>query len=121
MEVRARARFVRGSAIKLRQLREIVLRREINEALALLRHTPKRGAEPVTKVLASALGNARQQGAPGAVWRVKNLIVDEGPRMKRFRSAPMGRALPILKRMSHITAVLEEAPTQEKSDHGTES
>ncbi len=119
MMVLCKARYVRGGARKLRLLGPMIKGKEASLAMSLLKHTVKRGAVPVGKALASALANARQLHPEIASWRVKNLVVDEGPRMKRMRAGPMGRGMLIRKRFSHITVVLEGAAQEETKKNGT--
>jgi len=108
MEVIAKAKFVRISARKLRMLREFVVGKEVNEAIGILQNISKKGSKILINLLKSALSNASQQTSSGNIWRVKNLIVDEGPKLKRFRASAMGRGVMIRKRMSHLTVILEE-------------
>lgn len=110
MEVIAKARFVRISPRKARYLRPIVLKKEAQSAISILQHTPNKAAYIIKKLIGSALANAQQKNPEQKRWCVKNLYIDEGPKMKRLRSAPMGRAVLIMKRLSHITVVLEEMP-----------
>ncbi|MCM8824870.1 MAG: 50S ribosomal protein L22 [Candidatus Omnitrophica bacterium] len=108
MEVIARARFVRIGPRKLRYLRPVVVNKDANLAMSLLEHTNKKGAIILRKLIKSALANAEQKNPEQKNWYIKNLIVDEGSKMKRIRSAPMGRAVMIMKKLSHVTVVLEE-------------
>ncbi|MCM8815563.1 MAG: 50S ribosomal protein L22 [Candidatus Omnitrophica bacterium] len=110
MEVIARARFVRIGPRKLRYLRPVVVNKDANLAMSLLEHTNKKGAIILRKLIKSALANAEQKNPEQKNWYIKNLIVDEGSKMKRIRSAPMGRAVMIMKKLSHVTVVLEEIP-----------
>jgi large subunit ribosomal protein L22 len=85
----------------------------VNEAYALLQFSKKAAAEPVGKTLRSAVANAQYKAQDqGDVVDVDDLIVreafvDEGPTLRRFRAAAMGRAAPIRKRTSHITVVVD--------------
>ncbi|MGB9642207.1 MAG: 50S ribosomal protein L22 [Candidatus Ratteibacteria bacterium] len=108
MEVIARLKFARISARKVRYLRPIVVSQEAQTAMSFLDHMPNRGAMILKKLIGSALANAQQKNPEQKTWYVKKLLIDEGPRMKRLRSAPMGRAVIIMKKLSHITVVLEE-------------
>ena len=86
----------------------------VNEALALLTFSKKHAAKQIEKVLRSAVANAehraREQG--GAVdvdaLYVRHAVVNEGPKLKRFMPAAMGRATPIQKRTSHVDIVVAE-------------
>jgi len=110
MEVIAKLKFARISARKVRYLRPIVVNQEAHTAMSVLDHIPNRGAMILKKLIGSAVANAQQKNPDQKTWYVKNLFIDEGPRMKRLRAAPMGRAVVIMKKLSHITVVLEELP-----------
>jgi large subunit ribosomal protein L22 len=105
------ARYMRMSAQKVRLVADAVRERYVGEALTILRFSEKKKASKIIeKVLRSAVANA-QQKVPDI--DVDNLIVgkiyiDEGPQMKRMRTAPQGRGFRILKRTSHVHIYLEE-------------
>src|ERR1700735_3162308 len=86
--------------------------KDVNEALALLRFSKKHAAKQIEEVLNSAVANAeyKGRGANEAVdvdtLYVKLAIINEGPKLKRFTPAAMGRATPIQKRTSHVEIVL---------------
>jgi large subunit ribosomal protein L22 len=109
----ARARYVRVAPMKARRVVDLIRGLPANQALDVLSFAPQAASEPVYKVLASAVANARQQaGAANARFDVADLVVaeayvDEGPTLKRFRPRAQGRAYRIRKRTSHITVVLE--------------
>ena len=105
MEARATAKFIRSSPQKVRLVVDLIRGRNVSEALDILRFTKKRAATQVTKVLKSAIANAEQKDEATDVDRlsVTRAYVNEGPRMKRMRPAPMGRALRYQRRMSHIS------------------
>jgi len=85
----------------------------VNDAYALLRFSPKRAAEPIKKTLQSAVANAQHHAdLDGLSLDVDELViseafVDEGPMLKRWKAAAMGRAMPRRRRMSHITLVVD--------------
>lgn len=112
MEARAILRFVRVPPRKARLVIDLIRDRDVEEALAIMRFTPKRAARVVEKVLRSAVANAQHNHGAREVGRlfVKRAVVDEGPRWKRWVPRAMGRATPIQKRTSHITIVLDERP-----------
>ena len=105
MEARATAKFIRSSPQKVRLVVDLIRGRNVSEALDILRFTKKRAATQVTKVLKSAIANAEQKDEATDVDRllVSKAYVNEGPRMKRMRPAPMGRAMRYQRRMSHIS------------------
>ncbi len=110
MEARARARFIRMPPRKMRQVVDLIRGRGVEESMQTL-HFLKRAARiPVEKVLRSAVANVfnTKEGAqlhPSDLY-VSEVFVDEGPALKRFQPAPMGRATPIRKRTAHITIVV---------------
>jgi large subunit ribosomal protein L22 len=119
MEVIAQARFVRISARKARLLRPLILNKEAEFAMQLLENTQKRGCKIVRKLIQSAIANGKGKSEETKQWYVKNFIVNEGPRMRRMRAAPQGRAVVIRKMLSHLTIVLEELPeTKTRKEHG---
>ena len=105
MEARATAKYVRGSPQKARLVVDLIRGKNVSEALAILQFTKKRASKEVEKVLKSAIANAEQKEEGTDVDRlfISKACVNEGPRMKRLRPAPMGRAYRIQRRMSHIT------------------
>jgi large subunit ribosomal protein L22 len=109
METVARAKYIRISPQKVRLVADLIRGKKVEDALNLLMFTPKSSAPVIAKVLKSALANAGQkQGVDVDTLVVKRITVDEGPTMKRFRARAMGRGTRILKRMSHITIIVEE-------------
>src|ERR1700722_10044838 len=116
-EFRAEARFQRVSPQKARLVLELIKGRGVEEALNTVAFTKKSVAPMVEKVLRSALQNAnylsQEQGLDVDVDNlyVKEAIANDGPRMKRIRPAPMGRAYRYQRRLSHIViAVAERKP-----------
>ncbi|PTQ51244.1 MAG: LSU ribosomal protein L22p (L17e) [Brockia lithotrophica] len=106
---RAIARHVRIAPRKLRLVADLVRGKQALHALAILRFTPKRGAKIVEKTIRSAMANAENNHEMDVEkLYVKEIYVDEGPRLKRWRARAMGRAARIIKRTSHLTVVLAE-------------
>jgi large subunit ribosomal protein L22 len=95
---------------KVRLVVDLIRGRDAGEALNILRFTKKRATREIEKVLRSAIANAEQKSENVDVDRlvVAKAYVDDGPRAKRIRPAPMGRAYRYQRRMSHITVVVEE-------------
>jgi large subunit ribosomal protein L22 len=113
MEITARARYLRVSPTKLRLVARPLRGKPVEEALHLLKFTPKRGAHLLRKVVEQAVANAEQRPQVDVdTLFVKQIAVDGGPSLKRFMTRAMGRATRILKRMSHITVVLAEGPAK---------
>jgi large subunit ribosomal protein L22 len=109
METVARAKYIRISPQKVRLVADLIRGKKVEDALNLLMFTPKSSAPVIAKVLKSAIANAGQrQGVDVDTLLVKSITVNEGPTMKRFRARAMGRGTRILKRMSHITIIVEE-------------
>ena len=110
MEARATAKFIRMSAQKARLVADLIRGKNAGEAINILRFTKKRASRAIEKVLHSAISNAEQKSEHLDVDRlvVARTYINEGPRMKRVRPAPMGRAYRYQRRMSHITVVVED-------------
>jgi large subunit ribosomal protein L22 len=109
MEARAQARYVRVTPMKARRVVDLIRGMKADEAAAILRFTPQAAAEPVRKVLESAMANAENNdGLATDDLYVAAAYVADGPTMKRFRPRAQGRAYRINKRTSHITVVVEE-------------
>lgn len=113
-EFRAQARFQRVSPQKARLVLDLIKGRGVEEALTTVAFTKKAVAPMVEKVLRSALQNAnylsQEQGLDVDVDNlyVKTAVANDGPRMKRIRPAPMGRAYRYQRRLSHIAVSLAE-------------
>jgi large subunit ribosomal protein L22 len=104
---RAMAKGVRIAPRKISLVASLVRGRTVADALTILEHTPKRAARPVAKVIASAKANAvNTHGIDGESLIIETLQVTAGPRLKRFKPAAMGRALPYQKKTTHITVVV---------------
>ncbi len=109
MEIKAIAKYIRVSPRKTRLVANAVKGRKVGEALSYLKFTPKRPARIIIKVLRSAIANAEQNpNVDVDTLFIKEILVDQGPTLKRFRPRAMGRATGILKRTSHVKVVLDE-------------
>jgi large subunit ribosomal protein L22 len=104
MEVKAEARYVRVSPQKARLVVDLIRGQKAGQAITILRSTNKRIAPAVEKVLRSAIANAENRSSDVDVDElfVTEAYVNEGPRSKRIRPAPMGRAYRYQRRMAHI-------------------
>ncbi len=99
----------RQSPRKVRLVTDLVKDKSVDAALRELRFTTKRAADPVAKLIESAVANARENdGKRREDLRIKNITVDQGPTLKRFRPRARGRATSIKKRTSHISVVLDD-------------
>jgi large subunit ribosomal protein L22 len=108
MEIRASLRYLHMSPRKVRRVAQLIRGLPVDRAEAELLVRPERSAIPIRKLLSSAVANARNTvGAPPEAMRIRSLTVQEGPRLKRFRPRSRGMAHPILRRMSHVTIVLD--------------
>ena len=114
MEFRAQARFMRVTPQKARLVLDLIKGRRVEDALNTLAFTKKRVAATVEKLLRSALENANYLSGEKGIdvdvdsLYVKSAVANDGPRMKRIRPAPMGRAFRYVRRISHLELVLAE-------------
>src|SRR5215469_321084 len=109
MEVQALAKSVRISPRKIRLVADAIRNKEIDEAFRILFMSDKRAATPIMKTLRSAVSNAINNAhLEQKNLRIKQILVDEGQVMKRFRPSTRGRVHPYKKRGTHIRIVLEE-------------
>jgi large subunit ribosomal protein L22 len=104
MQAKAEARYIRTSPQKVRLVVDLIRGRKAGEAINILRAVNKRIAPSIEKVLRSAIANAENRSDDVDVDKlfVTEAYVNEGPRMRRVRPAPMGRAFRYQRRMSHI-------------------
>jgi large subunit ribosomal protein L22 len=108
-QVRAVAKYVRMSPQKVRLVCDLVRGKSVDEALAILKLTPKAAAQPVAKTIASAAANADDiYGLARDELYITRIWADSGPMLKRGRFGARGRYKPILKHSAHITVVLAE-------------
>jgi len=113
MEVRATQRYVRISPQKVRMIVDAIKGRPAETAINALKFMPQKSAGIVEKIVRSAVANADQNTSIDVDdLVVSNLIVDQGPSMKRFKARARGRGARILKRTAHITVVLAEGSVQ---------
>lgn len=109
MEAKAIAKYVRIAPRKARLVIDLIRGKEVGEAIAILRLTPKAASPIIEKVLNSAIANAEHNfSLDVSKLKVSEVFVDPGPTLKRFRPRAMGRASRIHKRTSHITVVVAE-------------
>ena len=109
MEVKAVAKYVRVAPRKVRVVMDLIRGKNVADAFAILKFTPKVGAEVIEKVLKSAVANAENNFDMSVdKLYVSSAFVDQGPTLKRIHPRSRGQAFKILKRSSHITVVVEE-------------
>ena len=112
MESIARVRHIRVTPQKARRVVALIKGKQAQEALAILKFAPQAASEPIAKLVAAGIANARVKADQLGEYLdeqdlyVANAYVDEGTTLKRFRPRAQGRAFKILKRTSHITVVL---------------
>ena len=113
-EWNATQRSTRQSPYKMRLVIDEIRGRAVNDALAYLQFSKKHAAKQIEKVLRSAVANAEYRtrddgtGVDVDELYVKHAVINEGPKLKRFMPAAMGRATPIQKRTSHVEIVVAE-------------
>jgi len=120
----ARVRHIRVTPQKARRVVALIKGKQAQEALAILKFAPQAASEPIYKLVAAAIANARVKADKDGEYLdeqdlyVANAYVDEGTTLKRFQPRAQGRAFQIKKRTSHITIVLS---TPETADATTAS
>jgi len=109
MAWQAKHRYARISPRKVNLAAGLIRGRDVQDALNVLKFTPNRAAGMVAQVLTSAIANANEAEANVELLVVREVRVDQGPTIKRWREGDRGRAKPILKRTSHITVAVDQA------------
>lgn len=112
----AQLRYLRIAPRKVRLVADLIRRMPVSEAEAQLMLHPRKGAEHLLKLLRSAIANARQGKMNVRKLYVKEIRVNEGPKLKRWSMRARGSAYEIQKKMSHITLVLGEMETEQGRD-----
>jgi large subunit ribosomal protein L22 len=121
----ARVKHIRVTATKARRVVNMIRGKQAVEALAILKFAPQGASEPVYKLVASAMANARVKADADNSFLdeqdlfVSSAYVDEGTTLKRFQPRAQGRAFQILKRTSHITIVLSTPDEPALADKAT--
>ena len=109
MEAKAVAKYVRIAPRKVRVVMNLIRGKNVADAFAILKFTPKVGAEVIEKVLNSAVANAENNfDLHVDKLYVSSAYVDQGPTLKRIHPRSRGQAFSILKRTSHVTVVVAE-------------
>lgn len=107
--IHAHLRFLSISVQKVRLVVDLVRGKSANDALEMLRFVPNRAAEPVRKLLTSAVANAEENfGVSRDDLFVSTIFADEAPTRKWRRFGARGRFKPVLRRSSHVTIILRE-------------
>ena len=107
MIAHANAKFLRVSPVKVRQVIDLIRGKDVNTSLAILTHVPKGSTAMISKVLVSAIGNAKQKGLSEDQLFISKIHADQGASWRRFRSAAFGRAMGITKKTTHLTIELD--------------
>lgn len=109
MEIRAISKYIRISPKKARLVADVIRGLEVNSAISQLNFLSKRASKYILKTLNSAIANAEHNfGLQKNNLYIKNILINEGPALKRWKARAFGRAAPIKKRSSHIEVILEE-------------
>ncbi len=110
METTAIAKHLRQSPKKLRQVLDVVRGKSVNDALTSLEFMNKKASFFIYKTIKSAMANManNHNNSNFESMVIKSAFVNEGPVMKRWRAAAMGRGVQILKRTSHLTIVISD-------------
>jgi large subunit ribosomal protein L22 len=117
MEATAKLKYLRITPRKVRVVADLIRGQKVGAALNMLTYVEKRAAEPLAKLLRSAVANA-DQASKGQLdvdtLRVKELLVDQGPSLRRFMPRAMGRAFKVLKKTSHIVITVSDEAAPKK-------
>jgi large subunit ribosomal protein L22 len=103
----AKVKYLRMSSSKVRPVLDLIRGKDIQSASTILLHANKRSTDPISKVLKSAVSNAKQKGLAEEQLFISKITADQGPMWKRWRAAPFGRATRILKKTMHLTIELD--------------
>ena len=104
----ATAKYIRISSRKVKIVIDLIRGKSVDDAEAILLYTPKAAAEPVLKLLRSAIANAENKELSRDNLYVAEIFANQGPTLKRYRPRARGSAFHIRKRTSHITVILDE-------------
>ena len=108
-EARATLKFARISSRKVKIVADLIRGKDVDEALAIVKFTPKASSEVIEKLLKSAIANAENNfNMDRSKLYISEIYANQGPTMKRIRAATQGRANRIRKRTSHIEVILKE-------------
>ena len=110
LEARATLRYARISSRKVKIVADLIRGKKVDEALAIVKFTPKASSEIIEKLLKSAIANAENNhDMKHEKLYISEIYANQGPTLKRIRPAAKGSAVRIRKRTSHITIVVREA------------
>jgi len=97
MEAVAKSKYVRKSPRKLKIISDLLIGKDVKDAIDILNNLPNMGTEILKKAINSAVSNAKQKTEFTENLKIKNISIGEGPSLKRFRAATMGRAVTVKK------------------------
>jgi large subunit ribosomal protein L22 len=107
MIAQARGRYIRVSPMRVRQVIDLIRGKDVAMSLAILMQLEKGATRYVTKVLESAVSNAKQKGLSEEQLVISKITADGGPSWRRYRAGSFGRAGEILKHTTHLTIELD--------------
>ncbi|MCJ7665432.1 MAG: 50S ribosomal protein L22 [Actinobacteria bacterium] len=120
MEAKAVEKFIRISPRKLRYVADIIRSKRVDEAVDILKFTPKKAAAIIRKAVQSAAANATENNKMKEDDLViEKVFINEGPVLKRFRPRARGRASKIRKRTSHLTVIVSDGREEEAKGNGS--
>jgi large subunit ribosomal protein L22 len=116
MKIVAKSKHIRLTPRKLKLVVDTIKDLSIDETLIRLKFLPKKAAQPITQVLNQAISNATNNfNLNKEDLKIKKIMVQKGPSMKRWRAGARGRAKPYTRRTSHLTIILEKIKKEEVS------
>jgi len=118
-EVKVTYRFIKHTPRKVRALADLIRGKSYDWSMAQLENVNRRASKPVSELLKSGYFAAKDKDIDLESLFVKEIRVDEGPRLKRRRYGSRGRASMVMKRMTHLTIILDNKKTKEKKDKKT--
>ncbi|MFH1769116.1 MAG: 50S ribosomal protein L22 [Parcubacteria group bacterium] len=119
MQIQAKLSYLRIAPRKVRLVSNLLRGMEYEEAREHLMHLPKRSSHPILKLIDSVAANAQNnKGLVKSNLYIKEIRVDEGPILKRYKAKGFGSTMPIAKRTSHVLVILEERVAGLKAESG---
>lgn len=115
MEIISKAKFVKNTPDKLRNLTKLAKGKAPEVAISQLEFSLRAAAVPLISVIKQGMDQIKTKGEPGSEFKIVNILIDEGPKLKRRRIRHQGRATAILKRMAHITIIMSDESVAKKS------
>jgi large subunit ribosomal protein L22 len=121
MIIATRSRFVRNTPDKIRVLQDLIKNKDLDTALVNLENANKASAKSLILIIKQAKNEIKTKDKNVDKFKIIELRVDEGPKLKRRRFLHQGRATMILKRMAHITIVLSDNEKMKGAPNGSKS